>query len=524
MASDLSTLIQEGICNTLNGLIAKDAVLKETTKAVKEDMPSINLLKVESSFEFDNITTNWEIYIPAYTASYIFNMMLGDESEPQLEIDDDIADAMKEFISNLSGGLTTAINGENFEDLGQSKFVIGNSDKMSSEVLEDANFENMYKFSIDLEGKSIFLFIKYDEMILPFLSIISSSQESKVEQALEPEKTEETEEKSEEATQAETPDTKQESSIEGVENIEEEPKEEKGSKEVSAEEKEDEQTDKSGKDKKLKIIIIAIASLLLIVIIAALVMYFTGMFDEPQTEKGTQTQKEAKTKEIKTKDDVNVVQYREKPDFDFKITDINKNRLNARLATLTKYEILDEEEIQAQEAAQKERLYQLQKEQELIEFAAKNKEEDIFTKKDKDPKKQIDIKTKFTKSGIPEQKMAEDKDMNIAKKEATTIKEDKKESQRQKELKKPETDKLKFVLVESLKYKLYNQLISRITTQNARISICKNEEGRTTVYIGPFDDKDKQNTMMRLITEQNISGAKAADITAKEFDTRCSFE
>ena len=170
MASDLSTLIQEGLCNTINGLIAKKTTLKETTKAVKEDMASINLLEVESSFEFDNITSTWSFFIPAYSASYIFNQMLGDQSDPVLEIDDDIADAMREFISNFSGALTTAINGEKFEDLGQSKFVIGATKKLSSDSLKD--FEDIYKFSLDVEGTNIFLFIKYDDLILPFLSII----------------------------------------------------------------------------------------------------------------------------------------------------------------------------------------------------------------------------------------------------------------------------------------------------------------------------------------------------------------
>ena len=39
--------------------------------------------------------------------------MLGDEDAPINEIDEDIADAISEFISNLSGSLTTAINGAN---------------------------------------------------------------------------------------------------------------------------------------------------------------------------------------------------------------------------------------------------------------------------------------------------------------------------------------------------------------------------------------------------------------------------
>lgn len=520
MASDLSTLIQEGICTTINGLIAKSAVLKETTKAIKDDMENINLLKVESSFEFDNITSNWSFFIPAYTASYIFNMMLGDESEPQLEIDEDIADAMREFISNLSGGLTTAINGENFEDLGQSKFVVGNSESIRSETLEEDIFENMYKFSIGLEGRDILLFIKYDEIILPFLSLISSSKESIINEVEESQNKEEEQEKN------------TEQSLEELENsLHEEEAAQESTKEMETEDKEEArqsikegQEGKTSNNKKLKLIVMVVALLLGITIIASIIIYFSGAFEEPEPVK-----EEATKKEITNKDNVNIVQYEEKPDVDFKITDINKERLNPRLATLTKYEILDEEEIQAQEAAEKERLYQLQKEQELIEFAAKNKEEDIFTKKDKDPTRNIDIKTKFDKAGIPDEKNTQEvaqkiPQNNITVEDIASGKEEIKKETAKEEVQEPKDDKLKFVLVESLKYKLYNQLISQITTQNARISICKNEEGRTTVYIGPFNNIQEQNMMMELIKKENISGAKPAQITAAEFDARCSFE
>ncbi len=516
MASDLSTLIQEGLCNTLNGLLAKDTTLKETTKAVKEDMPNINILKVESTFEFDNITSVWTFFIPAYTASYIFNTMLGDDSEPSLEIDEDIADAMNEFISNFSGGLTTAINGENFEDLGQSKFVVSGSEKLSSDTVEE--FENMYKFSLDLEGKSLFLFIQYDEMILPFLSVIASSKESVHEEEVTVEEVENSEDES-----FTEPEASQE--IESFDIQEDE----KGDEENETEESE---PVKSDKDKKLKIIIIIIASLFILTLIVGAVMFFSGAFDEPEIT----PQETEKVQETQSKNKVNVVQYEEKPEFNFKITDINKNRLNVRLQALTKYDILNEEELQAQKTAEKERLYQLQKEQELIEFAAKNKEEDIFTRKDPDQKREIDIRTKFSETQIKEEEKStvgktedqilSEKNLNTASNLKTQtassqIKEQQKTVSKQEN---KEDNKIRFVLVQSLKYRLYNQLISQVTTKNARISICNDENGRTVVYIGPFSNEQDQNRMVSLIQDQNITDAAAANITSEEFDARCSFE
>ena len=90
MASDLSKLIKEGLCSTLNGLLAKEAILKETNLAIEKDFNNLEVLKVESTFEFKDITSTWSFIVPAFTASYIFNIMVGDESEPALAIDDDM--------------------------------------------------------------------------------------------------------------------------------------------------------------------------------------------------------------------------------------------------------------------------------------------------------------------------------------------------------------------------------------------------------------------------------------------------
>ena len=73
MASDLSKIIQDGLTNTLSNLLGKTATLQETSKVHTKDLENIELLKVESTFEFDNITSTWFFMVPAYSASYIFN-------------------------------------------------------------------------------------------------------------------------------------------------------------------------------------------------------------------------------------------------------------------------------------------------------------------------------------------------------------------------------------------------------------------------------------------------------------------
>ena len=77
MASDLSKLIQDSFTLTLNGLLAKDAKILEITKAHIKDIENLQLLKVQSTFEFTNFTSQLSFILPAKSCSLIFNTMLG---------------------------------------------------------------------------------------------------------------------------------------------------------------------------------------------------------------------------------------------------------------------------------------------------------------------------------------------------------------------------------------------------------------------------------------------------------------
>ena len=478
MASDLSKLIEETLCSTLNGLLAKDAVLKNISKTTDKDLLNIEFIKIDSTYEFDNITSTWSYFIPAYTASLIFNYMIGDDSEPVLKVDDDIADAINEFISNVSGGFTTSMNGSDLKDLGSSKFTIVEKEIIAENTLNDIN--NMYKFVIDLEGKEISIFILFDKVILPFVEAISKSEPT-IDEEIEKEEIEkeiiedidsvfiESEKIDTETKEIEPPIEVENIITEDSKTTDEPEKKEDSQEDISDEEK---------KQQKLKKVIIIIGALLGTTIILGTVMYFIGMFD-PEPIQNVPDKNITKT--IKTKDNVEVIQYSNKKALNFNSSMINERRLNAKLEQLTKYEILDNDEIERQHLAEKERLFQLEKERELRTFAAKNKEEDIFTDKN-----------------------------SIEHTSNNTITN--------------EENKLKFVLVHSLRYKLYKELILKTNSKKGRISICKNQNGRTAVYIGPFENEISQNTMLNLLKEQNNINVSLESLTQEEFDTRCNFE
>ena len=77
-----------------------------------------------------------------------------------------------------------------------------------------------------------------------------------------------------------------------------------------------------------------------------------------------------------------MIQYTTLKKVNFKVSNINVNRLNGRLAVLTKNNVLNTEELNAQKLKEKERLKHLDKEKDFIEFAKANKEEPLVEKKE----------------------------------------------------------------------------------------------------------------------------------------------
>lgn len=489
MASDLSKLIQDGLCSTINGLLSLDTTLIETTKAHPNDLDNLNLAKIESTYELKDIKTTWSYLLPAYTASFIFNKMIADESEPVYEIDDDISDAMGEVVSNICGSLVTSINGSEFDDLGnESKFSIGSNQIIQSKEL--SNIDNIYRFLIDIDGTKLTVFMEFDEQITPYIDIIAKSEQTHYE---EPKAAvEETEELENSDTDNLVNEQEEQNNVNSSEPT------------IEVDDESTEIEEENPQNKKLKLIIIIVASLLLLTILTSAVLYFTGYFDEPEVI----TVEETNTTKIADKDEVDIIKYKTIKKTDFKESDIDEKRLNTQLAALTKYGILNEKELAVQKSQEEERILNLEKEQELLEFAAKNKEENIFTKKEELTKREIDVTTKFTH---PTYKGDNEENNTISAKQQVT------------DQMKEDPLLLKFITVQSLKFKLYKQLIKETNDKNARISICKNNEGRTVIYIGPFTTTNSQKLMADLLTKNIKLSNDITNIPQEEFNTRCSF-
>ena len=227
---------------------------------------------------------------------------------------------------------------------------------------------------------------------------------------------------------------------------------------------------------------------------------------------------------LKAANKVDVVKYTTLKKVIFKESDIDKKRLNNKLLELTKYKVLNKEELEAQKLAEKNRLFELEREKELLEFSKNNHEEALFEKQKLDEERVIDKKTKFKKetfsivkddvtitNNMPEVIIPKVKDT------VPVIEEEKV----------PEvvTETLNYVITHSLKYSLFKSLVQETNTNQARISICNNSSGKTTIYIGPFETEELQKKMIELIQKNNLNiDANTVNITESEFNTRCNLE
>lgn len=475
MASDLSKLIQDSLTITLAGLLAKDAKILKITKAHPFDIEDTQLLQVESTFDFSNFSSKFSYLVPAKSASLIFNTMMGSPiTDLSEEIDDDAEDAINEFVSNACGGLTTTINAAEFQDVGQTKFNISHKEILNGNDIK--NLETTFRFEIDLEDHELILYINFDEIILEHITEIASSeitvhQERKIQE--EPEKVEEN------STQ-DNNDTNEEKTPEVEE--EETPK------------------DIDPKTKKLKLLVMIIGGVLSFIILSFFILLFMGVFDnEPPKEVPVDintTKKETKKVEI--------IQYTTLKKVDFKPSDIKKERINKKLEQLTKYQVLNNEELEAQKLAEKNRLFELEREKELLEFSKKNHEEPVFIKEKELAKIEVDKKTKF-------------------KEETFSEKSPKDNTPRKTEPVNSDSFKIFYAVTNSLKYSLFKTLVQDTKTTQARISICNNTSGETTIYIGPFESKELRAKMIEL-TQANKIAITAEDITEKDFNLRCNLE
>ncbi|RXJ76518.1 flagellar motor switch protein FliY [Arcobacter sp. F155] len=176
MASDLSSFLKDELANTLEQLLSKSTTVDSVAALDVSSLDDSQCIEVSVKFEFSTISSNWKFYIPSITATKFEYFMLGGMGDLKEHIDDEIADAVNEIISNVCGSLCTSVNAQGFPDVSSIKSeVLDFSIKVCGDIEDN---DRVYTLDLALDGEKLPIYLSLDEIILPYLASITGYDSS----------------------------------------------------------------------------------------------------------------------------------------------------------------------------------------------------------------------------------------------------------------------------------------------------------------------------------------------------------
>ncbi len=182
MASDLSSFLKDELANTLEQLLSKSTTVDSVSALDVSSLDDSQCIEVSVKFEFSTISSNWKFYIPSITATKFEYFMLGGMGDLKEHIDDEIADAVNEIISNVCGSLCTSVNAQGFPDVSSIKSEVSDfSIKVCGDIEDN---DRVYTLDLALDGEKLPIYLSLDEIILPFLASITGYDSSSAPEAV----------------------------------------------------------------------------------------------------------------------------------------------------------------------------------------------------------------------------------------------------------------------------------------------------------------------------------------------------
>lgn len=174
MASDLSNIIKGELANTLEQLLSNSAKVEEVNEANLENLDASQCIEGNIKFDFADVSSKWQFFIPTATATKFEYLMLGGMGDLKEHIDDEITDAVNEIISNICGSISTSVNAQGFPDVSGIKNEMEGSSIIDCSSCSDK--PNLYEFVLSLGDEKLTLFISFDDAILPYISGITGKE------------------------------------------------------------------------------------------------------------------------------------------------------------------------------------------------------------------------------------------------------------------------------------------------------------------------------------------------------------
>jgi len=174
LASDISNIIKDELSNTLEQLLSQSTKCESVEKADFSKVDSSQCVQIDVKFEFKDMASNFNFFIPTSSAARFEYLMLGGTGDLKEHIDDEITDAVNEIVSNICGSISTSVNAQGFPDISGLKHQVLGSKIV--ECSEKENSDNIYSFKLSLDNKISEVIIGFDDIILPFLSGITGNE------------------------------------------------------------------------------------------------------------------------------------------------------------------------------------------------------------------------------------------------------------------------------------------------------------------------------------------------------------
>ncbi len=166
MASDISNIIKSEISSTLETLLTVKSSVSEVTLLDKSDFENEQCIKVSSTFEFGDNSSNWNYYIPTKAATQFEYLMMGGAIDLKETIDDETTDAIKEIVSTVSGSIVTSVNAQGFADISGVSHTLGNAGIVQCDSVES---EIAYKLIFSLNDDDFELIMAFDKTIASYV-------------------------------------------------------------------------------------------------------------------------------------------------------------------------------------------------------------------------------------------------------------------------------------------------------------------------------------------------------------------
>jgi flagellar motor switch protein FliM len=159
----LGDIIRYEIENTFKNILGINTKITDVQLLLNPSYIDEKCLKLDTEFKFKKFTSFLTFYIPTHTATKVFDYMLGgiDIEYLPTEIDEDIEDAVKELIINMSRSIETSSNAQGYEE-GDTKFHFIDSTLLDVKQIPKNNFTFDISLKMGEADCSIVLAIEND--------------------------------------------------------------------------------------------------------------------------------------------------------------------------------------------------------------------------------------------------------------------------------------------------------------------------------------------------------------------------